>query len=272
MSLLSGLPNGWRPELLAVDVDGTIVDYDDSLSPAVRSAVRAAAARTALVVATGRSLHATLPVLDALALRSGFVVCSNGAVLADAATGEPLEVTTFDASPAVRWVAEEVPDAVLAVEELGVGYRVTGEFPAGELHGKITVVPHEELLGGPVTRLVIRWPNGDRQRLIDLAESAGLHGVRYAIGYTAWLDVMPPGVSKASALELVRFRLGAASFATMAVGDGTNDVEMLRWAHVGVAMGQSVAEVVEAADVVTGTVSEDGLATVLARVFGAHAA
>lgn len=260
--------NGWRPHMVALDVDGTIVRYDNSLSEAVADRIsRVRDSDAHVVVATGRSLHATLPVCQRLGLTDGYAVTSNGAVIIDVSTGRVLDVVTFDASSTVTFFVDEIPDAVLAVEELGVGYRVTGEFPAGELSGKITVVPHDELLDGPVTRLVVRWPNGDRERLRALAAEAGLKGVDYAIGYTAWLDVMPSGVSKASALEQIRFRLDVPWSSTLAVGDGTNDLEMLRWAAHGVAMGQASDDVQAAADEVVPTVEEDGLAHVLERYF-----
>ncbi len=250
--------------LVALDVDGTVVDYDDRLSRAVIDAVGdVRAAGWHVVLASGRSLHAVLPVARALGLADGLAVASNGCVVADVRRGDPLVVRTFEATSTVRTIVEEVPDALLAVEELGIGFRVTGEFPAGELSGDLRVVPHDELLDGPVTRLVVRWPDGDRERLVALAERLGAHGVGYAVGYTAWLDVMPAGVSKASALELVRARLGVARADTVAVGDGENDLEMLRWAARSVAMGQAPPPVLAGADEVTGSVVDDGLVPVL---------
>lgn len=256
------------PALVALDVDGTVVGFDGSLSSGVAEVVRRTVAAGAhVVVATGRSLHGTLPVCDDLGLASGWVVCSNGAVTADLTTRWPVEVVTFDATESVRFFADRVPDALLAVEELGVGYRVTGEFPAGELNGRMTVVPHDELLVEPASRLIARWPEGDREEFFALALAAGLRGVSYAIGYDAWIDFMPAGVSKASALESVRQRLDVPVEATLAVGDGHNDLEMLRWAGLSVAMGQAAPEVHAAADEVGPTVEEDGLAAVLARWF-----
>ena len=88
-------------------------------------------------------------------------------------------------------------------------------------------------------------------------------GVSYAVGWTAWLDINPEGVSKGSALELVRRTLKVEPGDTVAVGDQRNDIEMLHWAARGVAMGQAPDEVKDAADEVTGTVEEDGLVPVL---------
>jgi hydroxymethylpyrimidine pyrophosphatase-like HAD family hydrolase len=262
---------GWRPRAVAIDVDGTLVTYEGAYTrpsqPVIDAVRRARSAGAHVVIATGRSLHSTARILDWLGADDGYAVCSNGAVVADVATRQPVDVVTFDASDPVRYFAEEIPDAVLAVEELGVGYRVTGEFPVGELDGKMTVVSHDELLDGPVTRLVVRWPNGDRERLRELARTSGLPSVDYAIGYTAWLDIMPVGVSKASGLRTVAKLLGISASEILAVGDGHNDMEMLAWAGHGVAMGQSPDDVKATADAVCGDVEDDGLATLLDGYF-----
>ncbi len=254
----------WRPALAAIDVDGTLLNFDGSLSPTVADAV--ACARDAgihVVIATGRSMHATLPVCDRLDITGGFAVSSNGAVVVDVPARVPIDVATFDATESVRFFADHVPDALLAVEQLGVGYRVTGEFPPGELDGEITVVTHDELLKAPVTRLVARLPNGDRQQFFELAHAAGLRGVDYAIGYTAWIDFMPRGVSKAHGLATVCEKLSVRQADVLAVGDGHNDIEMLAWAGHGVAMGQAPDDVKAIADGVCGSIDEDGLAALL---------
>jgi len=256
------------PSLVALDVDGTVLAFNGELtSPVVDAVRRTASAGAHIVIATGRSMHTTLPVCDALGIHTGFAVCSNGAVTVDVAERAPIEVVTFDASESIRFFADHVPDAVLAVEELGVGYRVTGEFPAGELDGQLTVVRHDELLVEPASRLIARWPEGDREEFFALARDAGLRGVDYAIGYTAWLDFMPEGVSKASALESIRERLGVPIEQTLAIGDGHNDVEMLGWAGLGVAMGQAPEDVRRVADEVAPPIDEDGVAVVLGRWF-----
>jgi len=76
-----------------------------------------------------------------------------------------------------------------------------------------------------------------------LVGEVGLHEVSYAVGWTAWLDINPEGVSKGSALELVRRSLHVEPGDTVAVGDQRNDIEMLTWAARGVAMGQAPDEV-----------------------------
>jgi hypothetical protein len=176
---------------------------------------------------------------------------------------ELTDVVTFDPTSALRLLREHLPGAAYAVEELGNGFRLAGPFPDGELTGQLTVVPFEELLDVPATRVVVRSPSHTPEEFLELTERIGLHGVNYAVGWTAWLDLAPEGVSKASALEQVRLRLGVPASRTVAVGDGRNDLEMLRWAAHSAAMGHAPPEVHAAATEVTGTVAEDGVADVL---------
>ncbi len=263
------LASSWVPSLVALDLDGTLVGPDETVTPAVVDAVGRAARRAHVVIATGRSVHATEPVAAGLGLRDGFLVCSNGAVLARVVDGasEIVNVTNFDARQAVALLRTELPDALFAVEELGLGYRVTAPFPDGELTGDVEVVPLEQLVAEPVTRVVVRAPQYAPHEFLEVVERIGLHGVNYAVGYTAWLDLAPAGVSKASALEAARLRLGVAAGATLAVGDHRNDLEMFAWAAHAVAMGDAPPAVQDAADEVTLPWSEDGAAEVLTRYF-----
>ncbi|NTW40647.1 MAG: HAD family phosphatase [Cellulomonadaceae bacterium] len=255
--------------LVALDVDGTLLSYAGELSEAVRSAV--ADLRDAghhVVLATGRSVHATVPVAAELGLSHGWTVCSNGSVTArldpTAPDGyEVDEVITFDPAPALALLRAELPDAYFAVEEVGVGFRMNKPFPEGELGGRQEIVHLDALAETHVTRLVVRSTGHTSEEFHDLAARAGLADVTYAIGWSAWMDIAPTGVTKASALEDLRVRLGVDSALTVALGDGNNDVEMLRWAARGVAMGHAPEHVRTAADEVTGTIEDDGSVAVL---------
>ena len=256
----------FHPKLVALDVDGTVVDEENRISPAVARTVRAvAAAGIPVVVSTGRAVPGALEVVERLGLPDGMAVCSNGAVLIGFRPLEILEAITFDASEAVRRVVERVPDAFVAVEEIGVGYRVNQPFPNGEIAGTITIEEVDSLVAEPVTRVIVRAPTHDPEEFHDLVEGLGLTDINYYIGYTAWLDLAPMGVSKASALADVGVRLGIGAEDVLAVGDGFNDIEMLEWAGRGVAMGHAPDRLKDIADDVTGTVHEDGLALELEK-------
>jgi len=256
----------YRPKLVALDVDGTLVDERNAISPATAEAVRAIVdAGIHVVVSTGRAVPGAVEVCERLELPDGLAVCSNGAVVISYRPLDIVHAVTFDASEAVRRVLTEVPDAFVAVEEIGVGYRVNRPFPSGEIAGTITIEDTDSLIAEPVTRVIIRAPSHDPQEFHALVEGLGLTETNYYIGYTAWLDLAPVGVSKASGLARVCERLGVAAADVLAVGDGRNDVEMIEWAGFGVAMGHAPDRLKDAADAVTGTVDEDGLALELQR-------
>jgi HAD superfamily hydrolase (TIGR01484 family) len=272
----------WRPRLVALDIDGTLLKWIEGvgttyeqISPPVHAAVHRALADGAhVVLASGRSPHGMTTIADLLGLHTGddeseqlWVVASNGAVVFRYPPIEVIHEETFDAAPAVAAVLEHHPSALVAVEERGVGYRVNRPFPEGELSGEFTIADVADLVSVPVSRVIIRDPDATAEDFVALGERLGLHGTDYVVGWTAWLDLAPMGVSKASGLEYVARELGVDAADVLAIGDGRNDIEMLRWAGRGVAMGQAVEEVKAAADAVTGTVYDEGAARELERWF-----
>ncbi len=274
----SSTDESWRPRLVALDIDGTLFKWVEGvgttyeqISPAVYDAVhRALAAGAHVVLASGRSPHGMTNVADLLDLHPDdgerlWVVASNGAVVFRYPPLEVVHEETFDAAPAVAAVLEHHPSALVAVEERGVGYRVNGPFPTGELSGEFSIADVADLVAVPVSRVIIRDPEATADDFVALGRRLGLQGTDYVVGWTAWLDLAPVGVSKASGLEYVARELGVDAADVLAIGDGRNDIEMLRWVGRGVAMGQSVDEVKEAADAVTATVYDEGAAIELER-------
>jgi 5-amino-6-(5-phospho-D-ribitylamino)uracil phosphatase len=241
----------WKPKLVALDLDGTLVTTDNAIPEDVADAVRAAARAGAhVVIATGRGWHAVRPHVDALGLPAGPHVVSNGAVVVRYPPLHIDDLITFDQAPVIARVLQEHPRALLAVEKVGVGYLVSDHFPVGELGGNVEVVSIEELGAHPGPRLVVRDPNASDGEFIRLAERMGMSGVSYSIGYTAWLDIAPEGVNKATGLASVAERLHIHPADVLAIGDGRNDIEMLTWAGRGVTFADSPPEVRAVADAV----------------------
>ncbi|RKT51737.1 HAD family hydrolase [Saccharothrix australiensis] len=262
----------WRPRLIALDIDGTLTRTgEEAVAPAVRAAIHRAVDRGAhVVLSTGRSLIGTRPVVDDLRLLGTTAICSNGAVWWDTTSREVTRKVGFDAGPAVAALRELFPGAVFATEVTGEGSLSLGRFPDGDLWGVVREVDAAELTAEPTSRLVMRWvgrtPDEVALRMLDVE----LPGVTWSVDHTEpWLTVSPSGVTKGAALEELRRILDVPAADTLAIGDGHNDVEMLRWAAHGVAMGQAPATVRAAADAVTGTVLEDGAALELDRWFAA---
>ena len=274
--------DGWVPRLVALDIDGTLLKWVEGagqtyeeVPPAVRDAVRRAHdAGAHIVLASGRSPHGMTMVADLLGLPDEdgqplWVVASNGAVVFRYPPIEVVHEETFDARPAVEAILREHPTALVAVEERGIGYRVNRPFPAGELSGEMVITDVADLVAEHVSRVIIRDPDSTAEDFLDLAARLGLHGTDYVVGWTAWLDLAPVGVSKASGVAHVADQLGLGAADALAIGDGRNDIELLRWAGRGVAMGQAVEEVIAAADDVTATVYDDGAAAEMSRWFPA---
>lgn len=253
--------------LVALDVDGTIMSDDGFISAELKRAVTLLRSDGHhVVLATGRPLVALLPVAAELGLVGTPLVAANGSATAELAPDGSFRLTdavTFRPERALSVLLARMPTTAFAVEEVGVGYWVGADFPVGTIMGRQKVVDLALLEGVETTRLCA-VDAGDRDPLLE-AELAllGLDIVHFTIGGTCWLDVAPQGVTKASALEDLRSRLGVRADATIAVGDGGNDVEMLGWAAQGVAMGHAGAEVIAVADRVTGPISDDGAVPVL---------
>lgn len=255
--------------LVALDVDGTLMRHDGVINPAVTEAVaQVRAAGDHVVLATGRSAFSAMPIARHLGMSHGPAVVSNGAVRlridpAEAAGYLVEAMTTFDPAAALEILRTALPGAAFAVEDHGRGFLITRPFPDGELDGEQTVVPFEELAARPATRVIVRSPDHTPEDFHELVARIGLSEVEYAVGWVGWLDLNPQGVSKGTALEAVRLALGVAAPDTVAIGDGRNDLDMLRWAARGVAMGNADEVTQAAADEVTDHVNDDGAVAVL---------
>lgn len=261
--------------LIALDIDGTVLREDETLSPGVVEAVaHAQGAGHEVMLATGRSWGGTHRVLESLGIAPQYVVCSNGAVIMKREHGEEpryarFHTETFDATRVLTMLRDELPDAHYMVE-LADGARLFTE----ELHdwnlADARQVAFEELSAHPVSRVVVVSPGDTEQVFVDLIRRVGLSQVTYAVGWTAWLDIAPDGVDKSSALELVRRWLGVEAADVLVMGDGHNDVGMFRWAlRAGgraVAMAQGPQEVRDAAGETTASVHAGGVADVLRKL------
>ncbi|MCH1882082.1 HAD hydrolase family protein [Agrococcus sp. ARC_14] len=257
--------------LIGLDIDGTIVREDDSLSTRVADAVRAVVdAGHVVVLATGRSQATTESTAVRLGIAPSHLVAANGAlVLARADADEafsPIHVETFDPAPALRTIAQGLPTGSFMVEDAAGHRRYTNGMIDWNLD-EAEQVEFEELLQTPAMRVVVMSPDHQVDDFLEIVESMGLHKVSYAIGYSSWLDIAPDGVNKATGLERVAEELGFTRDRIVVVGDGRNDIDMFQWVVAGngraVAMGQAPDEVKAAASEVTAAVEDDGLALVL---------
>jgi 5-amino-6-(5-phospho-D-ribitylamino)uracil phosphatase len=227
-----------------------------------------------VMIATGRSVAMTLPILDRLELKPEYVVCSNGAITLRRDEAEPLAyareyVETFAPREVLQTIHGALGDAHYAVEDETGVYRFVGNFPEGALGASSIKVEFDELLDRPATRVVVISPDHAIDDFLAVVSTLGLHKVSYNVGWTAWLDIAPDGVNKSTALERVRELLDIPRSRVIAIGDGRNDIDMLEWASAegfGVVMGQAPDEVLAAGNVRTTSDTEDGVAAYLAQL------
>lgn len=222
--------------MVALDVDGTLVDHDGHMSSAVREAAQAVvAAGHEVMIATGRSLNATLPVIENIGIERGYAVCCNGGVTLrlhpELENGyEVIHKATFDPAPALRALRERLPSAKYALEDEDGNFLSTERFQDPSFGVEALGVDFQTMLEATAVRVVVFSTENTSEDFTEAIEQVGLAGVTYSVGWTAWLDIAAAGVTKASALESLRNRLGIEPHLTVAVGDGRNDIEMLSWA------------------------------------------
>lgn len=261
---------------IATDLDGTLLRSDKSVSPRTRDAVHAAeAAGMLVVIATGRPPRWIPPVVDALGDR-GLVVCANGATVYDPARHEL--VSRIELAPDVaRSIVDDLQDAfpgvVIGVEQ-GFDFAVDDNLdPSGlELIESWTLVglrhgPIRSFLDQPVTKLIVRVrhpaPDGWAKTVQALVGERAL--VTHSID-EAFLELSHPSVHKASAVERLLSESGIDPAEVVAFGDMPNDIEMIRWAGLGVAVANAHPRLQAAADEKTASNDDDGVAQVVERI------
>jgi Cof subfamily protein (haloacid dehalogenase superfamily) len=270
--------SGEQRWLIALDIDGTLVHDDGYLSPRVAAEVkRVQDLGHLVVVATGRSAVNAIGVTKEIGLLDGKLIASNGAVTVKIKPEHPKgfeteEVITFDPTDVLTKLIAHLPDAHFAVEDADGVYKYHKHFPADALGDVNHETPLDQLMHQPVSRIVVLSPEQETEEFVDTVATLGLSSVSYAIGYSAWLDIAPLGVTKASALEAVRAHNNIRPDQIITVGDGRNDISMFEWAKAGgglaFAMGQGPDEVHAAASFVTDAVEDDGVASVLSGFEG----
>ena len=254
---------------VVLDLDGTVLNPEKRITPAVAAAVaRAGEAGLTVVLCTGRMMASSVPYWRELGLGTP-LIAYNGAMIKDLRDGRvlfhrplelpmTLEVADFGRELGLNFQAYENDEMFAERDGEGVReysriyrvpYRVVGSFRGCLREGatKLLASSRKEELPALLARMRERF--GAR---IMLTESEGKH-----------VEVCHPSVNKAVAVQFVVERAGGRREQVVAVGDGMNDLEMLQWAGLGAAMGNAFDRVKQAADVVIGSNAEDGLAEFL---------
>lgn len=271
---------------MATDLDGTFLRNDLSVSPRTAKAVAALTSRNIPVVPVtarqpiGLRALAADAGLDTFNGFDGWAVCSNGGLVVDMATGRRLleaSIAVSAQSALVAALAEVLPGALF------VSVRNGGEeFVAQQGYGDLadlrdhkrdpaTMGTHtlEQVLAEPSLKFIARHPTVPAPDLLEVVLGLGLTGFGATHSGAPFVEIMPEAVSKASGLAALCAELGIERDEVLAFGDAPNDVELVSWAGVGVAVANAAPQVRAVSNHVTSTNEEDGVAEVLEELLGA---
>ena len=266
-----------RPDLVACDLDGTLLAPELTIPAGLRESLGVLReAGTPVVVCTGRMFVSARRVAARLGLVEGPIVCYQGAMVADLATAEVERHQPIAPVLAAEVVREArrlgrhlnaYVDDVLYVEEVDDWARRYAE------NAEVTVECVDDLealvLDSPPTKFVVLSEPEDVDLLVPLLQELWRGRLYVVRSQASYIEIADPGVSKSGALAWVCDRLGARRERTVACGDAHNDVDMLDWAGLGVAVAEAPAEVRAAADAL---VPRDDLPALFRELAGAPAA
>jgi Cof subfamily protein (haloacid dehalogenase superfamily) len=258
--------------LLAIDLDGTLVNDRLELDPRDVAAVKAATATgVTVVLATGRMFKSSLRYAQPLGL-TGPIINYQGAVVREVASGNIWYRCELTVPMQQRVLALAEPKDWHVNAYVDEGVYTARARPEADLYARIAMVPYEVV--GPLSK----WVHQDSTKMVlvelDSAKVAGrmaeLSDWMGAMGRVTrsldwFVEVVNPQVSKSRALAMVAERLGIRQTEVCAIGDNLNDEDMVSWAGLGVAMGNAPEALKTVAKYITGPIGEAGVAQVIER-------
>jgi len=261
-------PGGYR--LLALDMDNTLFDESLEISPRTERAIRAAVEKgVTVLLATGRMFRSALPFAERLGLGDVPLITYNGALVKTTRGRETLFHEPVPL-PAARRIVE-------AAEERGYHYQVfvDDKLYVKEINEKVKryqaiarVEAHQvgnirEWLKKPPTKMLVFEPAHEIKGIQDLLEGLVGDQVNLTISFPFFLEIVSLRASKGAALEGVARRLGIRASEIIAVGDSFNDLSMLEYAGLGVAVENAPDGVKRKANYITASCWADGVAHVI---------
>jgi Cof subfamily protein (haloacid dehalogenase superfamily) len=264
--------------LIAVDVDGTLLNSKKELTPAVAAAIEEVRERGILfTIATGRDIRGLRPFRQLLSPEAP-VITYNGAEIRRAGSGELISATCLPQESALEIIRQGLAEGCsVIVWSRGVLYiGQAGVYSAG--YSEMYAIREKELTDAAflaeqgVTKVIWAGEPGRIARLEKAFAETPIPGSECCTSDPSYLEFMASGVNKGAGLCEAAKALGLERGEVMAVGDGHNDLPMLRWAGLSAAMENASPEVKAAADFVAGSCDRDGLADALRRILRADGA
>ena len=272
---------GYR--LIALDVDGTLTNSEKKMTKKTREAlIRAEQQGALLAIASGRPLYGLVPLMKELEMDrfGGYLLAFNGGQVVDALDLRVMDENSIPLDilyPLLDWFSDyqrRYDVAMLTYGENGTVLTERGEAPYVLLESRINAMPVEEVssmretIVKPVPKVLLSGPGEILEKLEQ--ETLQKFGDSLSIfrSEAFFLEVCPQGIDKGNALARLLSLLHMKREELMAFGDGYNDLSMMEYAGLGIAMGNAKEEIKNKADDVTLSNDEDGIAAALNRWLG----
>ena len=261
-----------RIRLVALDLDGTLVGSNLTVSPRVRESIARARERgTEITIVTGRMFAATRPFAQTLGI-TGPLVCYQGAAIFEASSGAVLRETPVHQDvtrQVLAWAEEHHVHAQcysgdkLYVQQIN---RFSKRYTDLAKVEPMVVASLRETFAtqASIKIVLVDDPGPSEQHLAALKTLLGERAY-LTRSHVDFVEVLSPDVNKGEALAFVAQRYGATLAETLAIGDAWNDVPLITAAGIGVAMGSGPPELFAKADAVVGDVAHDGVAEAIER-------
>lgn len=259
-------------KLIASDMDGTLLDLKRAISPENLAAIRKALDLGVIfTISTGRSMVAVKRYQEILQLKTPIITYNGGAIVMPD-TGEVLYQKNLNPKAAARVIrrgrALKASMCIWSGNTLYILREDTYTMQYAERAGGATLLKRSEVrdvIQQGISKIL--WYDTE-ERLEKFQESLSkkpIEDVAYFTSSAVFLEIVDSGVSKGSALQFLGEYHGISAAEMIAIGDGMNDIAMLEYAGLGVAMENASDAVKDAADFVTGANVNDGVAQVIER-------
>lgn len=258
--------------LLALDLDGTLIGADLHISPRVRRAIAAAQERGVVAtLATGRMFESTLPFARTLSITAP-LICYQGGLIQAPDARSPLYRAMLDRALAREalelhaqhgWRAALYADNQVFIAERQRPDRFYQDYLGERLNWGADL---DATLAQRTPDKVLFIAEPDEADIIEETLRQRFDGrAEVTRSHARFVEVNPPGVSKGDALRRLANHLDIPQTQVMAIGDQGNDIAMIAWAGIGVAMGNASADVQAVADWVAPPLEDDGAAIAIER-------
>ena len=257
--------------LVALDVDGTLLLPDKTMSPRVVRAVQLAAERAIVVLASARPPRSLRAIHEALGLKTP-QVNYNGAYVWDRVAARSLFHSPLASGLVVELIESaraHRPDVLVSLEQQDRWHtdRVDPNFltETARLFPPDAIAPLETFTSAGATKVMLQAPSGDITRLRELLEARFADRVTFIRTDDDLLQMMDRKTNKWRTLKWLAESMGVSAAEIMAVGDNENDVEMIGAAGTGVAMGNATFDAIATAHWLAPSNVDDGVAAAIER-------